>query len=66
MPVTFTKGALKQMNTSSISWDEVDSTLAQPDTISMNGDGDIVAQKKIDDKVFRVAYKLDAGLRVVK
>ena len=54
------------MGTRSISWDEVDSTLAQPDTISMNGEGDIVAQKIIGSSIFRIAYKLDQGLRVVR
>ena len=66
MPVTFSKGALKEMSTRHISWDEVDSTLAQPDTISMDPDGNIVALKMIEEHVFRIAYKIDAGLRVVK
>jgi hypothetical protein len=66
MPVTFSKGALKAMSTRHIGWDEVDSTLTQPDTISMDPDGNIVALKLIEKHVFRVAYKIDSGLRVVE
>jgi hypothetical protein len=66
MPVTFSKGALKEMSTRHISWDEVDSTLTQPDTISMDPEGNIVVLKLIHEHVLRIAYKLDAGLRVVK
>lgn len=66
MPVTFSKAALKEMNNRHISWDEVDSTLAQPDTISMDPEGNIVALKVIKEDVFRIAYRLDAGMRIVK
>lgn len=66
MPVTFSKGALKEMNNRHISWDEVDSTLATPDQVSMDPEGNIVALKLIHEHVFRIAYKLDAGKRVVK
>nr|MDO8111864.1 hypothetical protein [Candidatus Sigynarchaeota archaeon] len=65
MPITYSKSVLKQIKGEKISWDEIDSALVTPDSVSHDHDGNTIAQKRVGQNILRIVYKMDAGSKNV-
>ena len=56
MPVKFTKHALQQIKTRSISKDDILDTLDNPESVKRDSHGNLIAQKRTDKYLLRVFY----------